>query len=99
MSTILGTVGIGNGGIGNQQIYATTGTGGHPLMNATAMYPQIRTQQSIDVGMRINKVENGFIVEIGNYEGGLVTKYIAKDMNEVRDLITSDIVTRRMEGM
>ena len=96
MSTILGT-GIGNV-IGNAAMY-TTSTGTHPAMNATAMYPQIQTQQSIDVGMRINKVENGFIVEIGNYEGGLVTKYIAKDMNEVRDLITSDIVTRRMEGM
>ena len=97
MSTILNT-GIGNV-IGNTAMYTTStgGTGVHPAMNATAMYPQ--TQQSIDVGLRIIKADNGFIVEIGAYEGGLVTKYIAKDMNEVRDLITSDIVTRRMEGM
>lgn len=89
MSTIVGTgiVGISNSGIGKQQTYTTT---------AQQYQPR---QQSIDVGMRIIKADNGFIVEIGAYEGGLVTKYIAKDMNEVRDLITSDIVTRRMEGM
>jgi hypothetical protein len=96
MSTILGT-GIGSTLSNNVGIYTTTGTGGHPLMNSAQMYPQ--TQRSIDVGLRIIKADNGFIVEIGNYESGLVTKYIAKDMNEVRDLITSDIVTRRMEGM
>lgn len=92
MSTILGTgiVGISNSGTGKQQTYTTTNIG------AQQYQPR---QQSIDVGMRIIKADNGFIVEIGAYEGGLVTKYIAKDMNEVRDLITSDIVTRRMEGM
>lgn len=91
MSTILGTgIGIGTGG--NTSIYS-----GANAVSQQQMYKQ--TQQSIDVGMRIIKADNGFIVEIGNYEGGSVTKYIAKDMNEVRDLITSDIVTRRMEGM
>ena len=47
--------------------------------------------------IRITHAENGFIVEVGS-EARLLRKYIAKDMDEVRDLITSDMVTQRMEG-
>jgi hypothetical protein len=51
----------------------------------------------MDTIVRINRAENGFIVEVGQ-EAVLPKRYIAKDMDEVRDLITSDMVVRRMEG-
>jgi len=101
MSTILGsgTIGASN--------WATTQIGQHPLMNSAqmqgqhsqAMYPQEKIQRSkADFGCRIRHAENGFVVEIGEYDGGLSRTYVAKNMEEVRDLITSDMVTSRMEG-
>lgn len=93
MSGILGTgIGINN----PNQIWTSNHTGIHPLMNtAQAAYPQ--TPRFTDTVVRINRAENGFIVEVGD-EATLPKRYIAKDMDEVRDLITSDMVTRRMEG-
>jgi hypothetical protein len=69
--------------------------------NHTAIHPQQaaypQTYRATDTVVRINRVENGFIVEVGD-EATLPKRYVAKDMNEVRDLITSDMVVRRMEG-
>lgn len=95
MSGILGTgIGINN----PNQIWTSNPTGIHPLMNtAQAAYPQAYSTRDMDTVVRINRAENGFIVEVG-HEATLPKRYIAKDMDEVRDLITSDMVTRRMEG-
>lgn len=93
MSGILETgIGINN----PNQVWTTNHTGIHPLMNTVqAAYPQ--TYRATDTVVRINRAENGFLVEVGD-EATFPKRYIAKDMDEVRDLITSDIVTRRMEG-
>jgi hypothetical protein len=96
MSGILGT-GTGNGG---NNVWTTNQTAIHPLMNtAQAAYPQTQEYRRFDTDtiVRINRAENGFIVEVG-HEAVVPKRYIAKDMDEVRDLITSDMVTRRMEG-
>jgi hypothetical protein len=85
----------GNGGIGS-----TIGLGGTVSSAATqtAHYQsEMVAYYDKQTNIRITHVENGFIVETGN-EGKLIRKYIAKDMDEVRDLITSDMVTQRMEG-
>ena len=88
--------------IGNN-IFASNQTGIHPLMNtAQAAYPQPKEPTTYrhhnnDTIVRINRAENGFIVEVGT-EAIISKRYIARDMNEVRDLITSDMVARRMEG-
>ena len=88
--------------IGNN-IFTSNQTGIHPLMNtAQAAYPQPKESTMYrnynnDTVVRINRAENGFIVEVGT-EATLSKRYIAKDMNEVRDLITCDMVTSRMEG-
>lgn len=85
-----------NGGIGS-----TIGLGGASLSTAMHQTAHYQSEMTVDhnkqTNFRITHVENGFIVEVGN-EGKLIRKYIAKDMDEVRDLITSDMVTQRMEG-
>jgi hypothetical protein len=69
------------------------GTGSNSAMYQSEMTVDHNKQTNI----RITHVENGFIVEVGS-EARLIRKYVAKDMDEVRDLITSDMVTQRMEG-
>jgi hypothetical protein len=88
--------------IGNS-IFTSNQTGIHPLMNtAQAEYPQPKESTTYrhhnnDTIVRINRAENGFIVDVGT-EATLSKRFIAKDINEVRDLITCDMVTSRMEG-
>jgi hypothetical protein len=77
----------GNGGTGSSI------GGGNSAMYQSEMTVDHNKQTNI----RITHVENGFIVEVGS-EAKLLRKYVAKDMDEVRDLITSDMVTQRMEG-
>lgn len=105
MSTILG--GVTSATLGTTTAWTSNQTGIHPLMNSAqmqgqhphAVYPQEKLQRSkVDFGCRIRHAENGFVVEIGEYDGGLSRTYVAKNMEEVRDLITSDMVTSRMEG-
>lgn len=77
-----------------------TGNGGidsSVAMHQTAHYQSEMTVDHKQTNIRITHVENGFIVEVGS-EAKLIRKYVAKDMDEVRDLITSDMVTQRMEG-
>jgi hypothetical protein len=63
-----------------------------------ATYPsEMTVDHNKQTNIRITHVENGFIVEVGS-EAKLTKKYVAKDMDEVRNLITSDMVTQRMEG-
>ena len=86
----------GNGGIGS-----TIGVGGAVSSAAMHQAAYYQSEMTVDhnkqTNIRITHVENGFIVEVGS-EAKLIRKYIAKDMDEVRDLITSDMVTQRMEG-
>jgi hypothetical protein len=77
---------ISNGGIG----LSSATQAAHYQSEMTAYYDK-------HTNIRITHVENGFIVEVGS-EARLTRKYVAKDMDEVRDLITSDMVTQRMEG-
>ena len=91
------TVPISNGGINS-----SIGVGGSAMyqgaMYQGAMYQSETTvDHNKQTNIRITHVENGFLVEVGS-EATLIRKYIAKDMDEVRDLITSDMVTQRMEG-
>ena len=80
-----GTIGIG-------------GSGGTIGIGNTAIYQsEMTVDHNKQTNIRITHVENGFIVEVGS-EARLIRKYVAKDMDEVRDLITSDMVTQRMEG-
>lgn len=77
-----------------------TGNGGtvSSAANQTAHYQsEMTVDHNKQTIIRITHVENGFIVEVGS-EAKLIRKYVAKDMDEVRDLITSDMVTQRMEG-
>lgn len=86
----------GNGGIGS-----TIGLGGAVSSTAARQTTHYQSEMMAyydkQTNFRITHVENGFIVEVG-HEAKLIRKYIAKDMDEVRDLITSDMVTQRMEG-
>ena len=78
-------------------------TGNNGAISSTAMHQGAIYQSEMvahydkQTDIRITHVENGFIVEVGS-EARLLRKYIAKDMDEVRDLITSDMATQRMEG-
>lgn len=82
----------GNGGIGS-----SAGIAGSAAHQTAHYQSEMMAYYDKQTNFRITHVENGFIVEVGN-EGKLIRKYIAKDMDEVRDLITSDMVTQRMEG-
>ena len=74
------------------------GIGSSMGMANSAMYQsEMTVDHNKQTNIRITHVENGFIVEVGS-EARLIRKYVAKDMDEVRDLITSDMVTQRMEG-
>lgn len=89
----MGTIGIANTGSAAQQAYPTT-------LHSGASIPGMLSESyraARDTMVRINRAENGFIVEVGE-EASIPKRFIAKDMSEVRDLITSDMVTRRMEG-
>ena len=70
----------------------SVGSGG----TGAAYQAEMVTYYDKQTNIRITHVENGFVVEVG-MEAKLIRKYVAKDMNEVRDLITSDMVTQRME--
>lgn len=67
------------------------------MANSAAYQAEMIVDHNKQTNIRITHVENGFIVEVGS-EARLIRKYVAKDMDEVRDLITSDMVTQRMEG-
>jgi len=89
------SVPIGNGGIGSS---IGNGANSSTAMHQTAHYQsEMTVDHNKQTNIRITHVENGFIVEVGS-EALLIRKYVAKDMDEVRDLITSDMVTQRMEG-
>jgi hypothetical protein len=42
-------------------------------------------------------VANGFLLKHSKHEGGAMTTHIAADMDELRDLFTSVLVTQKLE--
>ena len=50
-------------------------------------------------GVRFEVIEavNGYVLRAASYEGGQVRTFVARNMEELRDLITSDLVAHKLE--
>jgi hypothetical protein len=50
------------------------------------------------MNIQIHKVNNGFVLRCGRQEGGLAEVYIAQTIEEVNQIITTQLVVKKMEG-
>ena len=48
--------------------------------------------------IRIHRATNGFIVQTATFEGARALVHIATTMEEVHNIITTQLVTKKMEG-
>lgn len=46
----------------------------------------------------IHRVANGFVIQTASYEGERTTAHIASTVEEVNEIITTQLVTKKMEG-
>jgi len=53
---------------------------------------------SSPMNIQIHKVNNGFVLRCGRQEGGLAEVYIAQTIEEVNQIITTQLVVKKMEG-
>jgi len=53
---------------------------------------------SSPMNIQIHKVNNGFVLRCGRQDGGLAEVYIATTIEEVHEIITTQLVTKKMEG-
>jgi hypothetical protein len=58
--------------------------------------PWSNPKKSYSVGFQIEEAENGYVLRYAYNEGEYTRTKIAKDMEEVRDLVTSILVERKL---
>jgi hypothetical protein len=50
------------------------------------------------MNIQIHKVNNGFVLRCGRQDGGLAEVYIAQTIEEVNQIITTELVIKKIEG-
>lgn len=71
-----------------QSMWHSTGTYG-PDINPNPYGPAVR--------LDVHRAANGFILRSARVEGGLAVTQIASTIEELRDLITAELVTQKLE--
>lgn len=80
-------------------VCSNTLTGAHSIMSQPSIsIGSIDYLTSNPTNIQIHKVNNGFVLRCAGQEGGLAEAYIAQTIEEVNQIITTKLVTRKMEG-
>lgn len=79
----------------------TSSGSGHNAIQSAFAAQQQRAYSSTDYawsGSRFEVIEaaNGYVLRVASQEGTRIQTYIARDINELRDLITTDLVANKL---
>ena len=69
----------------------------HSISNTVNPYTQSAFQKN-SASFTVEKVDNGYILRVGQYEGGMYKTRICKDMDELRDLFVASMVEIQLES-
>lgn len=88
---------IGTGVLNSATINNSTLTG---AISPSTYYGQSIVDYIADTPLhiRIYKVSNGFLVQASTREGELTTAHVATTIEEVNEIITTQLVVKKMEG-
>ena len=83
------------GPLSSQAIFGSGGSGGVQLaQNARAMFPPAPQENAVHV--EYIPVENGYVVNITKNRNELPKVYVAKDLAEAHELVTTYMVKERL---
>lgn len=97
MSTLQNSVtnqAFGGVALGNSMAtgaYVSSNTVGHRILSAEDFQPKIKK-----IGFEVQEAENGYVIRYAYKDGEYYKTKVAKDMEEVRDLVTSILVERKL---
>lgn len=79
-------------------VCSSTLTGTHSVMAQPSItIGSLDYLSSSPMNIQIHKVNNGFVLRCGRQDGGLAEVYIAQTIEEVNQIITTELVVKKME--
>ena len=95
------SLGVGSqAAIGNSMLASNTANtliANAPLVAKTARGMAEGYSTRLEIGLNITQADNGFVIHIGNQYGGAVDVHIAKTIEEVTNIITSQLASRMLD--
>jgi hypothetical protein len=84
--------------IGNQPLVSNSTLTGAINPNTYHQYTEMDYMTANPMNIQIHRAVNGFVVRCGVNQGNMYTVHIAKTMEEVNEIITTELVLKKMEG-